>query len=259
MNKITRPPAHNGGVLVGSGLAKLERTIGSIADRIRGGADLSHVGVKSEIAKVGIGIKRQFNNVIGSSKTYGLAIAASGRKFLSMSAETVSLPSSQQTVTLKRPKTGLSALLISVCFGLIAVCGIMIFVVSSEIRNMKAEIAQWQNELAATKTQLNQIEKVGRQQNNTVKVQSAHVPLAFNEAEIKVIRQFIKVLPPKPGAQQKIYVGDEISSTTLATVPDSLVDQIPKLRGAKFSIDQDGAIIIVGEGRNRADAVISYR
>jgi hypothetical protein len=31
---------------------------------------------------------------------------------------------------------------------------------------------------------------------------------------------------------------------------------MPKLRGAKFLVDQNGAIIIIGEGSNRADAVI---
>jgi hypothetical protein len=54
------------------------------------------------------------------------------------------------------------------------------------------------------------------------------------------------------------YCIDEISNTALAPVPDSLVDHLPKLRGAKFSVDEDGAIIIVGEGRYRADAVIDY-
>jgi hypothetical protein len=31
---------------------------------------------------------------------------------------------------------------------------------------------------------------------------------------------------------------------------------MPKLRGAKFFVDQNGAIIIIGEGSNRVDAVI---
>jgi hypothetical protein len=44
----------------------------------------------------------------------------------------------------------------------------------------------------------------------------------------------------------------------MAPIPASLVDQMPKLRGARFSIDQDGAIIIIGEGSNRVDAVLSY-
>jgi hypothetical protein len=44
----------------------------------------------------------------------------------------------------------------------------------------------------------------------------------------------------------------------LAPIPESLVDQLPKLRAARFSIDQDGAIIIIGAGSNRADVVIGY-
>ena len=73
---------------------------------------------------------------------------------------------------------------------------------------------------------------------------------------MKAIRAFIKVLPSKPGSQQKIHVGDEMLDTRSAPVPEPLVKQLPKLRGAKFLVDQNGAIIIVGEGSNRADAVI---
>jgi hypothetical protein len=32
--------------------------------------------------------------------------------------------------------------------------------------------------------------------------------------------------------------------------------QMPKLRGARFLAEENGAIILIGEGSNRADAVI---
>jgi hypothetical protein len=73
---------------------------------------------------------------------------------------------------------------------------------------------------------------------------------------MRVIREFIKVLPSKPGAQQKIQLGEEISDTPSTPVPESLVNRLPKLRGASFLVDQNGAIIIIGEGSKRADAVI---
>jgi hypothetical protein len=42
----------------------------------------------------------------------------------------------------------------------------------------------------------------------------------------------------------------------MAPVPESLVGRIPKLRGARFLVDDSGAIVIVGDGSNRADVVV---
>ena len=73
---------------------------------------------------------------------------------------------------------------------------------------------------------------------------------------MKAIRTSIKVLPPKPGAQAKIRVGEEVSDVRSAPVPESLSTQIPKLRGARFSIDDNGAIVLFAEGSNYVGAVI---
>jgi hypothetical protein len=132
-----------------------------------------------------------------------------------------------------------------------------------QIRDLKTEIAQSKTEVAITKAQLGQLEKAAHQPavkepTPAGKVQTAHLPLSFSDADIKIIRQFIKVLPPKPGTPQKIHLGDEIRNMAVAPVPQSLIDQLPKLRGARFSIDQDGSIIISGEGSNQVDAVLSY-
>jgi hypothetical protein len=48
----------------------------------------------------------------------------------------------------------------------------------------------------------------------------------------------------------------KISDTKSAPIPETLVTQMPKPRGAKFFVDQNGAIIIIGEGSNPVDAVI---
>jgi len=50
--------------------------------------------------------------------------------------------------------------------------------------------------------------------------------------------------------------GQEISDAPTVRVPESLVSQMPRLRGARFLADENGAIILIGEGSNRADAVI---
>ena len=55
-------------------------------------------------------------------------------------------------------------------------------------------------------------------------------------------------------AQQKNSRGEQDFRYKIG--PETLVTQMPKPRGAKFFVDQNGAIIIIGEGSNRADAVI---
>jgi hypothetical protein len=57
-------------------------------------------------------------------------------------------------------------------------------------------------------------------------------------------------------AQQKTRVVSKVSDTKSAPIPETLVTQMQKPRGAKFFVDQNGAIIIIGEGSNQVDAVI---
>jgi hypothetical protein len=151
---------------------------------------------------------------------------------------------------------------------LIGVSGVLILALFLQIRDMKAKIEQSEIELATNRAHLNRVEKLVQQNiatqqtiinepTSAKKAQPAHLPLSFSDADIKIIRQYIKVLPPKPGSPPKIHIGDEIKDLAVAPVSESLIGQLPKLRGARFSIDQDGAIIIIGEGSNRVDAVLS--
>ena len=150
----------------------------------------------------------------------------------------------------------LGSFLISICFGLLVICGMMIAILFLQIRDMKVEIAFWKQKLALAQDQLSQLEKIDRQ--NIIKKPTEappHVQITLSNDDMKVVRAFIKV-PSQRGAHQKIYVGQEISDATAVRVPESLVSQMPKLRGARFLADENGAIILIGEGSNRADAVI---
>lgn len=110
-------------------------------------------------------------------------------------------------------------------------------------------------------TRLKQVEKIANakiiKEASAPEPQSRHTRIMLSNDDRKLIRQFIKVLPPKPGAKQKIHLGDKISNYTSVPVPPSLVDQMPKLRGARFLLDQNGNIVIIGAGSARADAVVS--
>jgi hypothetical protein len=141
---------------------------------------------------------------------------------------------------------------VSICFGLLAICGVVIALLFLQVKEMKVEMVHWKQRLAAAEVHLGEIEKITQQQIASPR----HMPITLGYDDMKAIRAFIKVLPSKPGAQQKIHVGQEIWGTRSVPVPESLINQIPKLRGARFLVDDNGAIIIIGQGSNRADAVI---
>jgi hypothetical protein len=149
----------------------------------------------------------------------------------------------------------LGSLLISICFGLLVLCVMMIAILFRQIRDTKVEIALWKQNLALAQDHLSQLEKIAQQNIIKKPTEAPHVQISLSNDEMEVIRAFIKV-PSKRGAQQKIHVGQEVSDATAVRVPDSLVSQMPKLRGARFLADENGAIILIGEGSKRADAVI---
>jgi hypothetical protein len=154
------------------------------------------------------------------------------------------------------------ALGISICLGLLVVCAIMITALFTQIRDMKREIAFLKHHLAAADAHLARLEEISQQKTTKeAKIFETSSPpqrvqIMLSSDDIRLIRSFIKVLPSQPGAQPKVHLGQEISNTSIVPVPELLVGRIPKLRGARFLVDDNGAIVIVGDGSNRADVVI---
>jgi hypothetical protein len=151
---------------------------------------------------------------------------------------------------------------ISTCFGLLVVCGMMIVALFSQIRDMKGEIGFLKHHLEAADAHLARFEEMSQQKlTKEAKIPESPPPpqrvqITLSNDDIKLIRSFIKVLPSQPGAQPKVNLGQEISNTPIVPVPESLVSRIPKLRGARFLVDDNGAIVIFADGSNRADLVI---
>jgi len=219
--------------------------------------------------------------LVASFKIYGRAIVVPLHKLLA-AIRSPSIPSiahkprvavSQKNAAPSNKKTigktiNSTGILLAVCFGLVSICSILLVVALLQIRDMKSEIARWEQNLAGTKARLAKSESVVQQliardsspainQPERAANRPQHTALTLSKADKKLVRQFIKFLPPKPGAKPKIQLGDEISSASSAPIPQELIDQLPKLRGARFSIDQDGTIVIVGEGSSHADVLIA--
>jgi hypothetical protein len=154
------------------------------------------------------------------------------------------------------------ALAISICFGLLVCCGIVIATLFTQVREMQADIASLKLRLAGVDSHVSRLELTA--QHKIVKEAKIaetpppprRVPINLTNDDVKLIRSSIKVLPSQPGAQPKVQLGQEVSAISTVPIPGSVVGQIPKLRGARFLVDDNGAIIIVAEGSNRADVVI---
>jgi hypothetical protein len=166
-------------------------------------------------------------------------------------------------VELKRGTGGrVSALAISICFGLLVCSGIVIATLFTQVREMQADIGSLKLRLAGVDSHVSRLELTAQQKIvKEAKIAETpppprRVPINLTNDDVKLIRSSIKVLPSQPGAQPKVQLGQEVSAISTVPIPGSVVGQIPKLRGARFLVDDNGAIIIVAEGSNRADVVI---
>lgn len=181
---------------------------------------------------------------------------------------TLESPASPERRTSAKPGN-VAVVLVSACLGLVSVCAVFGVVLIVQFRALKTDMEKVDYDFAMMKARVNQLEKVARQTGNeqseaaskrsAPKVQLKQPSLVLGNADVQIVRQFIKVPPPQLGVQAKLSVGDDVAHLTVSPIPIALADALPKLRGASFSIDHDGSIVIIGMGSNRIDAVIPYR
>ena len=82
--------------------------------------------------------------------------------------------------------------------------------------------------------------------------------LQITAVESKIIREFFVRLDGfKPMAQAGYKVGETVPSDQLLDFSALLTEKLPKLKNTRYTIDQDGSIIIVSGERNRAVAILS--
>ena len=220
--------------------------------------------------------------VAASSKVHGRTIATTLRKLFAAIRSPSTPPTTHKPRAAASDGHGASSknqavgktitrtsVLLAACFGFISICFILLVALLLQIKAMRSEMARSETDLAATNGRLAKSEKLVQQliakDSSSAINQSQHADnqphaaLALSQDDRKIIRQFIKILPPKPGAKSSIQLGDQVLSSSSAPIPGELVDRIPKLRGARFSIDQDGTIVIFGEGSSHADALIAHQ
>jgi hypothetical protein len=139
------------------------------------------------------------------------------------------------------------------------------------IKSLNAEIATLQRELVVIKNETARLEaaeskRVADQNDNQGKPaaektdgsgqsRQAASALSLSPDEIRAIKEYIKPAPIASEAiSPSISVGDHITEATIP-VPSPLIDKVPKLVGARFTI-RNGAIVIIKRDSHQVDAVL---
>jgi hypothetical protein len=160
---------------------------------------------------------------------------------------------------------GFSGIVLSVLvlLALIICAGTVIAV--TQIKSLKSEITTLERQLVPLKKQVMEQPKnsVDQKSSSSVAVADKGRPVAENHAppplilsadEVRLVREYIKPAPFNGPAVPPISVGDPVTTGTIP-LPSSLMDKVPKLLGARFTI-RNGAIIILRRDSHQADAVV---
>jgi hypothetical protein len=139
------------------------------------------------------------------------------------------------------------------------ICVITILVLLKQLGDVKASIAKWQHQMAATNAKIIQAQSELRRLSNSKIVQPEIKPrrsvIALGQRDIDLIRQFIKVPPHRVG-KATIQLGGRVPNAVSIPLPESLTSKIPALQGASFLLDKDGSIVLIGKGSDQVDAII---
>ena len=140
-----------------------------------------------------------------------------------------------------------------------------------QISGLKAELANTRRELTGAKDRIARLER--RLDTPSDSLQSrmrlndgaagmrqdapGSAPLELSREEVQLVRDYIKMPPAPPGAAARIAIGAAVPDAILLPLPQQISDKFPRLIGARFATDRNGAIVIVRRGSRVADAVIA--
>ena len=78
--------------------------------------------------------------------------------------------------------------------------------------------------------------------------------MVLSPDEVRLVREYIKPAPSNGPAAPPIRVGDPVTIGTIP-LPAQLIDKVPRLLGARFTI-RNGTIVILKRDSRQADAVV---
>lgn len=80
--------------------------------------------------------------------------------------------------------------------------------------------------------------------------------VTLSRTEVDIIKDYIKLPPPAAGAAATMSVGAPVGNHVLVPLPSQITDRVPKLAGARFGTDRNGAIVIVTGASDRVGFII---
>jgi hypothetical protein len=174
-------------------------------------------------------------------------------------------PDGQSTPRSGRRARAATFALLSVVTIVIASGGVMVV---AQLNSLKTELASTRREIAVAKDKIDRLERridetaaaAARPQTRPERAATAGGgtrALELTREEIQLVRDYIKVPPAPAGVMATIAVGTPVPAGVLSPLPSQITEKMPKLIGASFMTDRNGAIVIVRRGSTEADLVIN--
>ena len=135
----------------------------------------------------------------------------------------------------------------------------------AQISGLRNEVTGVRRELTSAKDRIARLERKSEeppfsQRFNELAQKQAEdrrPSLELSREEAQLVRDYIKLPPAQAGTASTIQIGAVVPPAMLMPLPQQVVEKVPKLIGARFATDRNGAIVIVRSGSRQADAVIN--
>ena len=161
-----------------------------------------------------------------------------------------------------------SAVLVSIMSGGLALKAF------SDIKALRLDLATARGELVVVQDRVagleQQVEVASRKQeqqeqllaarqgqdDRAVEKRGERTAVRLTQEEMQLVRSYIKASPVAPNAAPTMSMGGDLTAATLLPLPAQIVEKLPRLAGARFTVDRNGAIIISLRNSRVADVVI---
>lgn len=166
---------------------------------------------------------------------------------------------------LARRSHGARAGLVAAACALVFLAGAGVTFLIAQISGLRSELASVRGELASAKDRIARMERrveepsIAQRFTDLQKQpeERPRMPLELTREEVQLVRDYIKVPPAPPGTAATIQLGGVVPAATLVPLPQQIGEKFPRLIGARFTTDRNGAIVIVGRGSRHVDAIVA--
>ena len=166
---------------------------------------------------------------------------------------------------LERRSRGAKAGLVAAICTVIFLAGAGAAFLLAQINGLRNEVTGVRRELTSAKDRIARLERKSEEppfsqrfnESTQKQAEDRRPTLELSREEAQLVRDYIKVPPAPPGTAATIQIGAVVPPTLLVPLPQQIGEKSPKLIGARFMTDRNGAIVIVGRASRQADAIVA--